>query len=205
MELRRDGFFIVQAFMINDLDLKGNELMVYAIIYGYSQNENQYFTGSLSYLASWINSSKQTTMKILNNLIEKKLLKKEEVIIKNVKYCKYKALINSNLKDLDRKENCIGMQESCIGDTKKLYGGMQETLPNNIYNNINKNIEDNIDNNNLNINKLDINNNNLNINNKLNNELNNKLNNKLNNNIYLNKKIFSIQEYLEIFLGKSFP
>ncbi len=53
MEIKNENFFVVQGFMINELNLKGNELMVYAIIYGFSQEENQYFTGSLNYLMSW--------------------------------------------------------------------------------------------------------------------------------------------------------
>ena len=37
--------------MITELELKGNELLVYAIINGFSQSEDQEFSGSLSYLA----------------------------------------------------------------------------------------------------------------------------------------------------------
>ncbi len=32
MKIRKNGFFVVQAFMVNDLGLKGNELLVYAIL-----------------------------------------------------------------------------------------------------------------------------------------------------------------------------
>ena len=67
--------------MRNSLNLKGNELLIYAIIFGFSQVENQYFTGSLNYLAEWTGiSSKTTVMTILNSLISKGLLEKEEII-----------------------------------------------------------------------------------------------------------------------------
>ena len=80
MEIKKESFFTVQAFMVNELKLKGNELLIYAIIFGFSQAENQFFTGSLNYLASWCGISSKTTVKtILNNLIDKGLLEKEDI------------------------------------------------------------------------------------------------------------------------------
>lgn len=43
------NFYVVQGWMVSDLGLKGNELAVYAIIYGFSQAEQQYYTGSAQY------------------------------------------------------------------------------------------------------------------------------------------------------------
>ena len=98
MEIKKESFFTVQAFMVNELKLKGNELLIYAIIFGFSQAENQFFTGSLNYLASWCGISSKTTVKtILNNLIDKGLLEKEDIYKNGVKYCKYKALTELNL------------------------------------------------------------------------------------------------------------
>ena len=64
--------------MIKDLHLKGNELLVYALIYGFSQEEHCKFTGSLSYIAEWISSSNQTVINTLKSLIEKGLIIKEQ-------------------------------------------------------------------------------------------------------------------------------
>ena len=94
MSIKNGNYFTVQAFMRNSLNLKGNELLIYAIIFGFSQVENQYFTGSLNYLAEWTGiSSKTTVMTILNSLISKGLLEKEEIYNNGIKFCKYKALI----------------------------------------------------------------------------------------------------------------
>ena len=94
MSIKNGNYFTVQAFMRNNLNLKGNELLIYAIIFGFSQVENQYFTGSLNYLAEWTGiSSKTTVMTILNSLISKGLLEKEEIYNNGIKFCKYKALI----------------------------------------------------------------------------------------------------------------
>ena len=92
--------------MRNNLNLKGNELLIYAIIFGFSQVENQYFTGSLNYLAEWTGiSSKTTVMTILNSLISKGLLEKEEIYNNGIKFCKYKALIEP--KEIDKVDEVI--------------------------------------------------------------------------------------------------
>ena len=40
----KDGnYYVIQSFMVNELHLKGLERDVYAIIYGFSQSENQRF------------------------------------------------------------------------------------------------------------------------------------------------------------------
>ena len=93
MSVIKDGnFFTVQAFMRNELNLKGNELLIYAIIYGFSQIENQFFTGSLNYLAEWTGASRTTIKRTLINLLKKGLLDKETIFKNGVRYCKYRAL-----------------------------------------------------------------------------------------------------------------
>lgn len=93
MSIIKDGnFFTVQAFMRNELNLKGNELLIYAIIYGFSQIENQFFTGSLNYLVDWTGASRTTIKRTLINLLKKGLLDKETIFKNGVRYCKYRAL-----------------------------------------------------------------------------------------------------------------
>ena len=143
MEIKKESFFTVQAFMVNELKLKGNELLIYAIIFGFSQAENQFFTGSLNYLASWCGISSKTTVKtILNNLIDKGLLEKEDIYKNGVKYCKYKAL--TEIKSIsipadEDKKNCKGIS--------KIDMGISEIVPNNIDIHIDNKIENIIDHN----------------------------------------------------------
>lgn len=91
METRvKDGnYYVVQSFMIKELGLKGLEKDVYAIIYGFSQAENQTFKGSLQYLADWTNSTKQGILKTLNSLINKGLIGRKDCIVNNVKLVEY--------------------------------------------------------------------------------------------------------------------
>lgn len=158
MEIKKESFFTVQAFMVNELKLKGNELLIYAIIFGFSQAENQFFTGSLNYLASWCGISSKTTVKtILNNLIDKGLLKKEDIYKNGVKYCKYKAL--TEIKSIsipadEDKKNCKGISKidmgyinNCYGGISKIDMGISEIVPNNIDIHIDNKIENIIDHN----------------------------------------------------------
>ena len=158
MEIKKESFFTVQAFMVNELKLKGNELLIYAIIFGFSQAENQFFTGSLNYLASWCGISSKTTVKtILNNLIDKGLLEKEDIYKNGVKYCKYKAL--TEIKSIsipadEDKKNCKGISKidtgyinNCYGGISKIDMGISEIVPNNIDIHIDNKIENIIDHN----------------------------------------------------------
>ena len=79
-----DGNYItIQGWMRTDLKLSGNELIVYAIIYGFSQNKQGEFTGSAQYLADWAGCTRRTVMTILNQLVEAKLISKTELILNN--------------------------------------------------------------------------------------------------------------------------
>lgn len=134
-----EKFVTIQGWMVNDLKLKGNELMIYAIIYGFCQEENQVFYGSLNCIAKWISSSKQTVIKCLKSLTDKNLIEKNEKFINNVKFCEYRP------KKFNR-----GSQKSLIGVVKKIDQGSQKTR----HNNIEDNIYNNINNNKKDINKL---------------------------------------------------
>lgn len=129
-KVKDNNYICIQAFMVNQLELKGNELLVYALIYGYSQTEENRYTGSLQYIADWLNSSKQTVINTLKSLLEKGLIQKYEYLKNGVKYVEYYA------SDLNGSQNFL------LGYSNNLNGGSQNFLPNNINNNnISNNIE----------------------------------------------------------------
>ena len=80
------SYITIQGWMRTELDLSGNDLLVYAIIYGFSQTNNQKFTGSLQYLADWCGATKQGIMKNLNNLVDRGLIEKEKDALNSVAY-----------------------------------------------------------------------------------------------------------------------
>ena len=102
-----DNYIVIQGWMISDLKLKGNDLLVYAIIYGFTQDGVHKFTGGLQYLADWCNSTKQGIQKNLSNLVEQGLLLKEDYKINNVPYCKYWVITGG------MQQSCMGIQQSC--------------------------------------------------------------------------------------------
>lgn len=120
-KVKRENYIALQGWMIRDLMLKGNELIIYACIYGFSQSENQVFNGSLQYLADWTNSTKQGVIRCLKSLTEKGYIIKTDKIINGVKFCEY------SITDLNKVLNKV---EYPIKES--LTNGIKQSLPNNI-------------------------------------------------------------------------
>ena len=143
MSYVKDGSYInIQPFMVRDLGLKGNELLVYAIIHGFSQDGKSMFTGSLQYLADWTNSTKRAVINVLKNLIDKGLIEKIDT---GNQIFAYKAIeINSLVKNVHygKKFTSTG-EKSSMDYGKKFNGTMEKSSPNNI-NIINNNINNNL-------------------------------------------------------------
>ena len=95
----KSGYITIQSWMRDELNLKGNDLLVYAIIYGFSQTENQKFTGSLQYIADWCGATKQGILKNIKNLIDLGLICKEEIGVNSVAY--YSTQFNAPLNSVD--------------------------------------------------------------------------------------------------------
>ena len=87
--IKAKGHVVLHDWMINDLELEKNEIIIFAIIYGFSHTENQYFTGSLQYLAAWTQNTKRNVIRILNSLVAKGYIGKTEQYMNGVKHCKY--------------------------------------------------------------------------------------------------------------------
>ena len=87
--VKNENHFVVKGFMVNDLNLKGVELMVYAIIYGFSQDGHSRFTGSRQYLADFTGTSKSTIDRALESLIEKNYIIKETSNRNNIVFNEY--------------------------------------------------------------------------------------------------------------------
>lgn len=162
--IKNENYFVVHGWMRNILNLRNRELDVFAIIYGFSQTEGNYFTASLDYLQEWCGLSKPAVITILNNLIKKHLILKYETnrgkgFIKNYLYTYNSeivdALINSDMStsketlpenaDFTGKETLPDELKNFTRQVKKLNSTSKETLLNNKYININ-NIDNKINN-----------------------------------------------------------
>ena len=84
------GWYFTILQEMREMGLKGNELIVFAVINGFSQNGNGSFHGSLAALQEMCGiSSRQTIIDILKSLIDKNLITKTEVTLNGVKNISY--------------------------------------------------------------------------------------------------------------------
>lgn len=123
-KIKDENYYQISGFMVNKLGLKGISLMVYAIIYGFSQDGESEFAGSRKYLCDFTGTTKPTIDKALNELCESNLIIKISEVKNSITFNRYKA----NLSMLD------------FTSGKETLPGGKETLPNNNKHNIEENI-----------------------------------------------------------------
>ncbi len=100
------NFIVILPFMINQLNLKGNELLIYAIIYGFSQDGESWFEGGVNCLADWIKLSRFGVRKILNNLEERELIVKKRTGKKHGNKVHMQALNHGNFIAKKKQQSC---------------------------------------------------------------------------------------------------
>ena len=133
------NFYVTHGWMITKLKLSGRALQVYAIIYGFTQDQETEFNGSLNYIADWIGtSSRHTVLRAIDDLIEKGLIEKRQAVFNGVTINKYVAIV-PDFNGMCR--NGTGCAETAQGLCRNGTGGCAETA-HNIY--INKNIDKNM-------------------------------------------------------------
>lgn len=119
------GYIVILPWMREELDLKGNELLVYALIHGFSQEAQGCFFGSLEYISKACGCSRPTAIETLKKLRERGLIYKRELIENNVKLCQYTAITGGS------KETLPPVKNLDLGSKETLPGGSKEFLPNN--------------------------------------------------------------------------
>ena len=130
-----DNYITVPGFAIVELGLSGNELLGYSLIYGFTQDDETEFRGSLNYVASALNVTKQNAKKIIDRLVERGLIEKREIFFSGVKFCTYVA------KRYGVAVIATGRYQNNNGGVAEIAtGGIAETATNNnkIDNSINK-------------------------------------------------------------------
>lgn len=136
--VKDENFVAIQGWMLNKLNLKGNELIVYAVIYGFSQDGESRFTGSRRYLAEWCGCTLKTVDNALSSLVAKGLIAKHDKTVNGVHLCDYSITqVGENLQQ--------GTVEITQGVGKNLQGGSVKITHHNIEDNLGiDNLEDNI-------------------------------------------------------------
>ena len=116
----------------DDIKLSSNNLLTFALIYGFCQDGESEFKGSINYICKWLNCSRPTAIKSLKYLCDNNLIIKTVRNINDVNFNRYKV----NL--LVVKKLNLGSKETLLGSKETLHNGSKETLHNN-------NILDNVD------------------------------------------------------------
>ena len=121
-KIKNENFIAIQGFMVKELGLTGNELIAYALVYGFSQDDESEFKGSLNYVAEWLNCSRTTAFNLLNKLADDGFIKKTEKTINGVKFCNYSATKpnNEELKEIKLRKKIRKEREKLERSSKKL-------------------------------------------------------------------------------------
>lgn len=145
--MKDTNYIQISGWMVKKLGLKGNELLAYALIYGFSQDGSSCFAGSAKYIADWLNIDKRNVFVVLNRLIDKGLVVKIDKIVNGIKLCDYMVVLNNDkcssitlnggddetspVMMLDEKILSRGGDETSLGDDETSLGGSDETSPHN--------------------------------------------------------------------------
>ena len=120
--MKENNYITIPGFLRTRLDLKGSELIITALIYGYSQDGNSWFMGKTEYIAEWAGITDKNVLRSLKSLTEKGILEKKEMFVNNkTKRCYYRFNFE-----------CAGYQNSTVA------GYQNSTVNNNINNTIKK-------------------------------------------------------------------
>ena len=95
-QIKPNSYVKVHRFMVYDLKLKGIQLLIYAIIYGFSQAQGKECSPSLKYFQQWTNSSHQGVINAVKALIDKGYIKKDKSTGKTNTYSVVSKILNPN-------------------------------------------------------------------------------------------------------------
>lgn len=88
-KFKTENYILIPGFAITELKLSGNELICYSLIYGFTQDNETEFAGSLNYIASALNVTKRNAKGIIDRLVEKNLVIRKAIIEQGVRLCRY--------------------------------------------------------------------------------------------------------------------
>lgn len=107
------GYYFTITEEMRAMGLSGNDLLVYALISSYSQRGNGCYFGGISFLSEVCGITTRTAHNVLNNLLERELITKNEIFHNGVRYVTFKVC------------------ENISGVVKNFQGGSEKIAPNN--------------------------------------------------------------------------
>ena len=122
--MKSKNYVTVLGWMFNELKLNPTEVLVYALIYGFSQDNESEFKGSTKYIANTLNISKSSAIRTLDVLCRSNFIIKIVDNINGVTFNKYK--VNNDVFQNDMG----GIVKLKQGIVKLNRGGIVKLTPN---------------------------------------------------------------------------
>ena len=117
--MKESSFLTIPAVLRTRLDLNPTELIVCAVINGFSHDGKTWFYGGIDYLSEWTGTSRRTVIRVLKELVERNILEKREELINNVvKKCSYRfnsCILENYRVTNDAKKDVPNVSEGQIG------------------------------------------------------------------------------------------
>lgn len=120
--MKTESYVVLRPFMVEELGLKGSELVAYALIYGFSQDGESWFTGSAQYVADWCGIARRNALGVLQKLTDKGLVEK----VRTGRGCAYRVCEN-----ITGDKTSLVIKHHRTGDKTSPVTG-DKTSPNNI-------------------------------------------------------------------------
>lgn len=117
-------YITIQEWML-ELGIGGNDLLAYALVWGFCQDGKSCFRGSYDYLIQWLGCSRRTVFDVLARLEDRGLIRKETTEVNGVRFCNLYALIP------DECNFCTGGANSAQGSADSALGGGANSAPHN--------------------------------------------------------------------------
>lgn len=133
----KDGqYYIIQGWMGRRLGLRGNDLICFAVIYGFSQDGESKFRGNLDYLTDCMFCSRPTALLSIQKLLSLDLIRKYPLVIDGKKRCYYSTTVVFDEGELIYlEENATGKEPLPNSSKEPLPMTGKEPLPNKYNNN----------------------------------------------------------------------
>lgn len=115
--MKKNDYILIQAQMISDLHLKGNELLVFALIHGYTKDGRNRCRASLKYISGWIDTSKSAVIRAINTLEKAGYICRHTYLEGNVECVEYTTNYDlaKSAKKTSKKEGGLKMRPATEG------------------------------------------------------------------------------------------
>ncbi|MGL5913621.1 MAG: hypothetical protein ACRCZB_05595 [Bacteroidales bacterium] len=93
MKTEQKNFVATQKFFIDELKLRGSELFIYSVVYGFAQNDETSLADYVKYLSEITRLPEEIVVVYLDSLVGKGLLEKTESFKDHKEHVSYQIKI----------------------------------------------------------------------------------------------------------------